>query len=111
MSQLTDFERKRKNIFCHYRSDNLNFKVNFDQFCEKIKWRPDQKWFFTRKNEYQIRAQEVKRFRIDMFILYFDQFLEKNKMAARLEVVCRTQKTKPDSCSGGPGHSEKHILN
>ena len=28
-------------------------------------------------------------------------------MAARPEVVRRTKKTKPDSCSGGPGHSEK----
>ena len=28
-------------------------------------------------------------------------------MAARPEVVRRTKKTKPDSCSGGPGHSNK----
>ena len=65
--------------------------ADFDQFCEKTKWRPDRKWFVTRKNKYQIRAQ-VKRFQIDMFILYFDQFLEKNKMAARPEVVRRTKK-------------------
>ena len=42
--------------------------------------------------------------------MYFDQFLEKNKMAARLEVVRCKKKTKPDSYSGGPGHSEKHIF-
>ena len=84
--------------------------VDFDHFCEKTKWRPDRKWFVTWKNKHQIRAQEVKRYRIDMFILYFDQFLEKNKMAARPEVVRRTKKTKPDSCLGGPGHSKKHIL-
>ena len=63
-----------------------------------------------RKNKHQIRAQEVRLYQIDMFILYFDQFLEKNKMAARPKVVRRTKKTKPDSCSGGPGHSEKHIF-
>ena len=77
---------------------------------QKTKWRLDRKWFVTWKNKHQIRAQEVKRYRIDMFILYFDQFLEKNKMAARPEVVRRTKKTKPDSCLGGPGHSKKHIF-
>ena len=42
-----------------------------------------------------------------MFILYFDQFLEKkNKMAARPEVLRRKKKTKPDSCSKGPVHFE-----
>ena len=70
------------------------FLVDFDHFCEKTKWRPDRKWFVTWKNKHQIRAQEVKRYRIDMFILYFNQFLEeKNKMAAKPEVVRRTKKT------------------
>ena len=54
----------------------------------------DCTWFVTWKNKHQIRAQEVKRYRIDMFILNFDQFLEKNKMAARPEVVRRTKKNK-----------------
>ena len=63
-----------KNIFCHYRSDNMNVKVDFDKFGEKLKWRLDRKWFVTSKNKQQIRGQEVKRLQIDMFILYFDQF-------------------------------------
>ena len=97
---------------CHYRSDNANFLVDLvdlDHFCEKTKWRPHRKWFVTWKNKHQIRAQEVKRYRINMFILYFDQVLEKktNKMTARPELVRRTKKTKPDSCSGGLGHSKK----
>ena len=88
----------------------MTFSVNFDQFCEKTKWRPDRKCFVTRKNKHQIRAQEVKCYQIDMFILYFDQFLEKNKIAARPEVVRCEKKTKPDSCLGPLGHSRKHIF-
>ena len=71
-----------KNIFCHYWSDNINFSVdlvNFDHFCEKTKWRTDRKWFVTHKNKHQIRTQEVQRYQINMFILYFDQFLEKKQ--------------------------------
>ena len=113
---LTTSRESEKNIFCHYRSINIKFSVDFDRAPpprlrkrQKTKWRPDRKWFVTWKNKYQIRAQEVKRYRIDMFILHFDQFLEKNKMAARPEVVRCTKKTKPDSCSGGPRQSEKHF--
>ena len=80
---LKTSRKSEKNIFCHYRFDNANFLVNlvdFDQFCEKTKWWPDRKWVITWKNKYQIPAQEVKRFWIDMFILYFDNFfLKKTK--------------------------------
>ena len=65
---------------------------------KKTKWRPYPKWFVTCKNKHQIRAQEVERFQVDMFILYFDQFFKiKIKMAARPEVVRHKKKTSRES--------------
>ena len=61
--------RNKKNIFCHYRSDNKTVWENFNKFSEKTKWQLDWKWLVTRKNEHQIRAQ-VKRFQIDVSILF-----------------------------------------
>ena len=55
----------------HFFLANL---VNFDHFCEKTKWRPDQKWFVTWKNKHQIRAQEVWGILKNIFLFDFDLF-------------------------------------
>ena len=52
-------------------------------------------------------SHEVKRYQIDMFILYFDNFLEKKQNGGLTGSGASHTHKKTDSCSEGLGHSRK----
>ena len=86
MNLSTDITKTRKtnresakNIFCHYRSDNINFSVFWPFLGKKQNGGQTGSGLSHGKNKHQIRAQEVRGILKNIFLFDFDLFDENLK--------------------------------